>query len=101
MIYEKTAEVQDTEYNDLYYAHYDAWVDTASEQNKVAHSILAPLSTMTISDFKRDDRVLTTTYSAEGKSDVVVVVDLDNATVTVDGVSVDISNTIMTGGLMG
>ncbi len=101
MIYEKAAEVQDTEYNDLYYAYYDAWVDTASEQNKVASSVLAPLSTMTISNFERDGRVLTTTYSEEGKNDVVVVVDLDNVTVTVDGVSVDLSNTIMTGGLMG
>ncbi|MBQ7981048.1 MAG: hypothetical protein IJ305_05495, partial [Oscillospiraceae bacterium] len=64
-------------------------------------SILAPVSKMTISDFKREGNVLTTTYSAEGKSDVVVVVDLDNVTVTVNGVGVDLEEIKMTGGLMG
>lgn len=101
MIYENAAEVADTEYNDLYYAYHGAWIDTAAKQNKVAQSILAPVSKMTISDFKREGNVLTTTYSEEGKSDVVVVVDLDNVTVTVDGVSVDLEETKMTGGLMG
>lgn len=99
MIYEKASEVADTDYNDLYYAYYGAWVDVASEQNAVAKSVLAPVSNMTISNFERDGRVLTTTYSADGKSDVVVVVDLDKATVTVDGVAVDLGNTIMTGGM--
>lgn len=101
MIYENASEVADTEYNDLYYAYHGAWIDTASKQNKVAQSILAPVSQMTISDFKRDGNVITTTYSAEGKSDVVVVVDLDNVTVTVDGVGVDLEETKMLGGLMG
>ncbi|MBP1572336.1 MAG: hypothetical protein J6A55_00860 [Oscillospiraceae bacterium] len=101
MIYENASEVADTEYNDLYYAYHGAWIDTASKQNKIASSILAPVSKMTISDFKREGNVLTTTYSAEGKSDVVVVVDLDNVTVTVNGVGVDLEEIKMTGGLMG
>ncbi len=100
MIYEDAQEISDTDYDDLYYANYRAWMDIAAAQNEVAEQALRKLSSMTISNFEREGNVLTTTYSGEGASDVTVVVDLDNVTVTVDGVSLDLSKTTMTGGLL-
>lgn len=100
MIHEQAQEIADTDYDDLYYAYYDAWLDTAAKQNAVAAQALRDVSAMTISNFERKGNVLTTTYSAEGASDVTVVVDLDNVTVTVDGESLDMSDIKMTGGLL-
>ncbi len=101
MIHENADEIADTDYDDLYYAYYDAWVDTAAKQNAVAQTALKDVSTMTISNFERDGDILRTTYSADGADDVTVEVDIDHGTVKVNGVFLEMGDTTVTGGLLG
>lgn len=96
MIYEKGQEIADTDYDDLYYAYYDSWMDTAAKQNAVAQQALKKVSTKTITKFERNGNVLTTVYDGG----TTIVVDLDKVTVTVDGVSLDMSEAKMMGGLL-
>lgn len=100
MIYERVQEIADTDYDDLYYANYSAWLSTAAKQNAVAEQALKGVSTKTIKRFERNGNVLTTVYDGNGGSDVTVVVDIGNATITVDGVSLDMSEAKMMGGLL-
>lgn len=100
MIYEEASEIADTAYAGLYYANYNGWIQQAVAEYRVAESVLSKVSTMTISDYKLSDGVSMTTFSADGKTDVVVVVDMNNATVTVDGVNIDMSGVSLKGGLL-
>ena len=102
MTYVDADTLQDTDYNDLYYSNYKGWVDMAANQYKAANEALSAVSDYTISKFEvSDDRnVLTTTYSKDGASDVVIEVDKENSTVKVDGKVIDVTNCIE-GGLEG
>ena len=88
--------LQDTDYNDLYYTNYKGWTAAAASQYKAAKNVIGGVADYTISKYEvsGDGNVLTTTYSKEGKDDVVVEIDKKNATATVDGKNVNISNCI-------
>lgn len=93
MTYEPTSVLQDTDYNDLYYTHYEGWLDIASNQYKAANEVLAKVSDYKISKYELsdDNNTITVTYSKDGASDVVVTVDKANGTVTSDGNNIDVS----------
>jgi hypothetical protein len=90
MIYEDADELIDTDDDDLYYSHYSGWVDMAASQYKVTSEVLAAVSDYTISNYEVDGDVITTTYSKDGQSDVVVEVDTKNCTVKANGKTVDL-----------
>lgn len=96
MTYVDADVLQDTDYNDLYYTNYEGWTEMAANQYKVAQEALAAVSSYTISKYElsEDGSELTTTYSKDGASDVKVVVNKKDATVSVDGNVLDVSNCI-------
>ena len=102
MIYEDASVLQDTDYNDLYYAHYEGWVPHAATEYSLTKQILAGVSDMTIKKYERsaDGMELKTVYT-NGSKDVEVRVNMANATATVDGKTYDLSEALSEGGLNG
>jgi hypothetical protein len=90
MIYEDADELIDTSDDDLYYSNYAGWIELAANQYKVTSEVLAEVSDYTISDYEVDGDVVTTTYSKDGQSDVVVEVDTKNCTVKKNGKTIDL-----------
>lgn len=105
MLYEQSSKLSDTDYDDLYYANYEGWLETAAAESKAAKQVLNAVSNKVITNFEidRDNNVLTTTYGSEDGSaeESVVKVDLKNGTVSIDGTDVDVSEIIKEGGLQG
>ena len=102
MVYEDASVLQDTEYDDLYYANYEGWVPHAAEEYSLTKQILSGVSNMTIKKYERsaDGSELKTTYT-DGSKDVTVRVNMTNATASVDGTSYDLSTALSEGGLNG
>lgn len=90
MIYEDADELIDTDDDELYYSHYSGWLELAGNQYKVTDKVLAAVSDYTISDYTIDGDIITTTYSKDGQSDVVIVVDMNNCTVKANGETIDL-----------
>ena len=88
--------LQDTDYNKLYYTNYKGWTDAAANQFKAENELLSGLGDYTISKYEvsADGNEFTTTYSKDGQKDVVVVINKEDATASVDGRSVSIENCI-------
>ena len=95
MIHEDSAELSDTDYDELYYANYQGWLDLAANQYKACKELLAGVSDMTISKYEIEDdgNKLITTYSKDGKN-VVVEVNLKDRTAKIDGRTVDLTNSL-------
>ena len=102
LIYEDASVLQDTDYDDLYYANYEGWVPHAAEEFSLTKQILSGVSDMTIKKYERsaDGNELRTTYT-DGSKDVVVSINMKNATATVDGTTYDLSTALSEGGLNG
>ncbi len=81
MIYEETSTLKDTEYDNLYYAYYANWTDTASQQYQFAKNVLDAVSGSYITSYKQTDNVIYTEYENGTKTEV----DLENRTVKVNG----------------
>jgi hypothetical protein len=81
MIYEETSTLKDTEYDNLYYAYYENWVDTASQQYQFAKNILDTVSGSYITSYKQIDDTIYTEYENGTKTEV----DLVNKTIKVNG----------------
>ena len=96
MTYVDADTLQDTDYNDLYYTNYKGWTELAAKQYKAANNVLSAVSGYTISKYEvsEDGNQLTTTYSKDGASDVVITVDKANAIATVDGKTVELTDCI-------
>lgn len=92
MIYEEASELTDTDYDELYYANYEGWIDLAAKQYKAADDILKGVSDMKITKYEvsEDGTKMTTTYSKDGKN-VVIEIDTKNATAKVDGKTFDLA----------
>ncbi len=88
--------LQDTDYNTLYYTNYKGWTEAAANQYKAESQLLNGVSDYTISKYEISDdgNEFTTTYSKDGKNDVVVVVNKKEATASVDGKNISIENCI-------
>lgn len=70
MIYEETSILKDTEYDNLYYANYQHWVDTASQQYAFAKNILDAVSGSYITSYKQVDDTILTEYANGTKTEV-------------------------------
>lgn len=95
MTYEETSELKDTKYDELYYSHYDGWLDAAAKQYKITDEVLSGVSGMTISKYEvSDDRnTITTTYT-NGTDNVVIVIDKSAGTASVDGKVIQLTEAI-------
>ena len=102
MIYEDASVLQDTDYDDLYYANYEGWVPHAAEEYALTKQILSGVSNMTIKKYDRsaDGNELKTTYT-DGTKDVEVRINIKDATATVDGTTYDLSTALSEGGVNG
>ena len=97
MIYEETSELKDTEYDSYYYANYEHWIDTATEEYKLLDPILRDVSDSFITgyDVENDGNYITTTY----ENGTVVKVDLEARTVDYNGKLIDLSQYSQEGGI--
>lgn len=97
MIYEETSELKDTEYDSYYYANYEHWIDTATEEYKLLDPILRDVSDSFITgyDVENDGNYITTTY----ENGTVVKVDLEAKTVDYNGKLIDLSQYSQEGGI--
>jgi hypothetical protein len=81
LIYEETSTLKDTEYDNLYYAYYTNWVDTASQQYQFAKNVLDSVSGSYITSYKQDGDTIYTEYDNGTKTEVNLV----DKTVKVNG----------------
>lgn len=82
MIYEETSTLKDTEYDTLYYANYEYWVDTASKQYLFAKDILDAVSGSYITSYKQVDDIIFTEYANGTKTEV----NIEDMSVKLNGV---------------
>ena len=80
-IYADVTELVNTDYVNLYYANYEAWLEDAAAQYKLANEILAPVSDSVIVGYEVDGDVITTTY----ENGTVTVVNLETGVIEVNG----------------
>lgn len=97
MIHEETSTLKDTDFDVYYYANYENWVDTASEEYKLVNSILSEVSDSTITDYavSEDDTVITTTYS----NGTVIKVDLEAKEIDHNGTVYNLNEYAEKGGI--
>ncbi len=80
-IYEPSTKIVNTDYVKLFYAPYEGWLEEAAAQYKLANEVLSTVSDATISEYKQDGSVITTTYS----NGVVTKVNLETGDITANG----------------
>ena len=91
MIYADADELLDSIHDDLYYSTYSGWTGKAGVHAQLTKEILGPVSDYTISDYRRDGDIVTTTYSKDGSADVEIVVDFKNYTIKANGKVYDLA----------
>ncbi|MCC8192343.1 MAG: DUF5696 domain-containing protein [Ruminococcus sp.] len=100
-IYADTSVLHDTDYDDLYYANYESWIDEAANQSQVVDEVLSDLGEYVITnyDYDTETQIAVTTYGTEDGEDVATVeVDLANKTVKLNGQEIDVSQCLEEGG---
>ncbi|MDE6848083.1 MAG: hypothetical protein K2J44_01890, partial [Ruminococcus sp.] len=83
MIYEETGVLKDTEFDGLYYANYEKWVDTISAEYKILKPVLETVSDSTIVDYNVENsgNFITSVWS----DGTVIKVDFNNKTIDCNG----------------
>jgi regulation of enolase protein 1 (concanavalin A-like superfamily) len=94
LIAEETSTLKDTTLDSLYYASADTWTVSAAQGYCFSKAVLGGLGKETITDYVREDNIITTTYS----NGTEVVTDLDAETVTVDGTVYALADYLEEGG---
>ncbi|WP_298483971.1 DUF5696 domain-containing protein [uncultured Ruminococcus sp.] len=93
MIGEETSILKDTSLDTLYYASAEDWTDPAAQGYAFSKAVLSGLGDQAITDYERDGNVITTTY----ENGTVVVTDLTEKTVSVDGTEYALSDYVEEG----
>lgn len=93
MIGEETSILKDTNLDTLYYASAEDWTDPAAQGYAFSKAVLSGLGDQAITDYERDGNVITTTY----ENGTVVVTDLTEKTVSVDGTEYALSDYVEEG----
>ncbi len=94
-IYSSATEVSNTDYDNLYYATYEGWVDECIGEYQIAKEVLSLVSDSVMTGYEVDGSVITTTY----ENGVVTTVDLDTGVITADGKIYNYSDYVDEGGL--
>lgn len=87
MIYEEASVLKDTEFDELYYADYRYWTDTAAEYQRLIEPVLSKVYDSFIEDYDIDGSIIT----AEYENGIVVTVDMEKRTVDCGDIHIDIS----------
>ena len=90
MIYEQASELKDTEYDRLFYANYDYWLDTAVSAQKLLREVLAGTENDYIVSCRKTGEKTVTRYSS-GKT---VSVDFSTGEITAGGKTCRLSDYI-------
>lgn len=93
MIGEETSILKDTSLDTLYYASAEDWTDPAAQGYAFSKAVLSGLGNQAITDYERDGNVITTSY----ENGTVVVTDLTEKTVSVDGTEYALSDYVEEG----
>ena len=80
-IAEDVSKTTGTDYEDLYYANYEGWLETAAKEYQLANEVLAGTSGETITEYVFDGNESVTTFS-NGKT---VTVNYEDGTIETDG----------------
>lgn len=94
MIFEETSTLKDTEYDNLYYAYYENWVSTASQQYNFAKNVLDVVSGSYITSYKQVDDTIYTEYDNGTKTEV----NLSDKSIKVNGTEYKYSDYVIEGG---
>ena len=88
---ETADELKDTRYDTLYYANYEYWVEDAAGLYNFANCVLTNTAGSTITEYEiLDENTIKTVY----ENGVTTVVNLEDRTITVDGIPISIYNYI-------
>lgn len=93
MIGEETSTLKDTNLDTLYYASAEDWTEPAAQSYGFSKAVLSGLGDQAITDYVREGSVITTTY----ENGTVVVTDLTEKTVSVDGTEYALSDYVEEG----
>lgn len=93
MIGEETSTLKDTDLDTLYYASAEDWIDFAAQSYGFSKAVLSGLGDQAITDYERDGNRITTAY----ENGTVVVTDLTEKTVSVDGTEYALSDYVEEG----
>ena len=93
MIGEETSTLKDTDLDTLYYASAEDWIDFAAQSYGFSKAVLSGLGDQVITDYERDGNRITTAY----ENGTVVVTDLTEKTVSVDGTEYALSDYVEEG----
>ncbi len=88
VMYEDPNEFTDCSYDELFYTHYEGWLQSAANEYKVVQDYVKPLTDETITDFKYlSSDVVQTTFS----DGTVIEADLAELTIKVNGAEVNLA----------
>ena len=91
LVAETADELKDTRYDTLYYANYEYWVEDAAKLYKFANCVLANTAGSAITEYTvLNENEIKTVY----ENGTTTVVNLEDKTVTVDGIAISIYNYI-------
>ncbi len=90
MIYEETNVLKDTEYDGLYYANYEKWIDAISAEYKILKPVLQAVSDSTIVDYNVENsgNIITSVWS----DGTVIKADFDEKTIDFNGSIIRLSD---------
>lgn len=94
LIGEETSVLKDTALDELFYSSAEDWTAEARNAYRFTSDVLGGLGSQKIVDYVRKDDKITTTY----ENDIVVVVDLAEQSVSVDGTKYLLADYMQEGG---
>ena len=95
MMYATPNDFTDSDFDKLFYANYEGWLERAAEEYKLFNGIISSLSDKTIVKYDRlTEKTFETTYS----DGTVIGVDIDNYTYTMNGQEYSLADSLRKGG---
>lgn len=89
MMYKNPNKFADSEYDKLYYANYEGWIDYAGNEYKLFGDTIAKVSDSYITDY---ECISKTEYRSEFEDGTTIYVNLDTQEIEINGTSYDLSN---------
>lgn len=95
MMYATPNDFTDSDFDKLFYANYEGWLERAAEEYKLFNGIISSLSDKTIVKYDRlTEKTFETTYS----DGTVIGIDIDNYTYTMNGQEYSLADSLRKGG---
>lgn len=94
-LYKENKKLQNTDYNELFYANFAGWSETVKNQYDLISDIVKPLSDKLIVGHKQLSKTATETKFEDG---TVIVVDKEANTISVNGKAINFADYNLEGG---